>query len=1028
MKEKAKKQINNIRLKLFMLLCIASIGTSVQGQQGELLVGGIVLSKDDGQPLPGADIQVKGTTKGTVTDFDGKFSIRLAVGERTLIVSYLGFLSQEVKINGQAPLRVLLESDAKNLEEVVVMGSGISQSRKEIGNAITVLKADEIVKIPSPGLMASLQGKVPGAQITQNSGDPAGGFSIRLRGPSTISGSSEPLYIIDGVVASNLTTNVTNLNVEAGSGQPGQNRMADLNPNDIASMNILNGSAAAAIYGSRASNGVVIITTHKGAMGAGSPKFMFKSVVKVNELRKKVDTNLRGEQFVSAPGGRLWPISGMDSNGQQTTFRNLSSEKFAVTRYDYQDQVFRTGYGTENYVSMTGGGQNIGYNASVGYSTNEGIIRNTDFNRFSTRLGFTHKVADWLTYSTGLYYVQSKSQEKPDGNVFWSPINSMNITNNIYDITRRDANGNLLAVEASRVNPLSIIETFDINQKVNRVIPHLKVTINPFDFLTIDQTVGLDSYTQTGNIFIPTYPYDGVNPSFFNKGYAGQAQAKVFNWNYDAIAKLTFQLGSELKSETSLGYNFQSSKINMEGSQGKDLDNSQQPTVPLRNILSEARLDIFGVFLQESLSYKERYFLTLAGRIDGATNFDPNHRMNFYPKISGSYLISDEAFWQGRLKDIFNSFRLRSSFGEAGNLTAIAPYERFGRYIPGDFFGQNNVLQQESRLGNLNLKPERTREFEVGVDIHLLGNRAGIMATYYKQDISDLIVSRVLAASEGGLTRTENVGSMENKGFEASIYITPIKTADWTWDINLNYSQNRNKVIKTIGGPISIATVSGANPRVIEGEPLGVFYGTYYARNNDGSLLLNANGLPQQERGNLATGEPTRDANGQPTGDILRKIIGNPNPDFILGLGTSLSYKKLSFYMLWESVNGFDVFDADKRTRQGVGVGKMAEQELTGELPRGYIASIYPIEEFRIENGTFIKLREVSVSYDFGKIFKGIDNLNISVSGRNLFSIDNFFSYDPETNAGGQSSVLRSVNFGNSPIPRTFSFAVTANF
>ncbi|MBC9798276.1 SusC/RagA family TonB-linked outer membrane protein, partial [Sinomicrobium sp. FJxs] len=247
-------------------------------------------------------------------------------------------------------------------------------------------------------------------------------------------------------------------------------------------------------------------------------------------------------------------------------------------------------------------------------------------------------------------------------------------------------------------------------------------------------------------------------------------------------------------------------------------------------------------------------------------------------------------------------------------------------------------------------------------------------------------------------------------------------------DLSFNFSTNKNEVTNTSGGPISIASVSGALPQVREGEPLGVFYGTYYARNGDGSLLLTSEGLPQEERGDLATGQPQRDADGQPMGDQLKKVIGDPNADYILGIGTSLRYKKLSFSMLWEAVQGFDVFDADKRTRQGVGIGKMAEQELTGELPRGYIAAIYPVEEFRIEDGSFVKLREISFTYDFGKIANGIENFRLSLEGRNLFSIDNFFSYDPETNAGGQSNLLRSVNFGNAPIPRTFSLSVSANF
>ncbi|EIJ39572.1 TonB-linked outer membrane protein, SusC/RagA family [Galbibacter orientalis DSM 19592] len=996
----------------------------------ERTISGIVISEDDNQPLPGANVLFKGTTIGAVTDFDGKFSITISGEEKILVVSYIGYSSKEITIAlDQNTIEVYLNSNSNALEEVVVMGSSVSQSRKKIGNAITTLKSKDITSSPTPSVTAAIQGKIPGAQITQNSGDPAGGFSIRLRGPSTISGSSEPLYVIDGVITSNLTTNVTNLNVDAGAAQPGQNRMADINPNDIASINILNGSAAAAIYGSRASNGVVIINTKQGLMGNEEPEFYFKTSVNVNTVRKKVPTNLRGEQFESGLGERLWPIFGKDENGNLTPYQNLSSEKFDVTRYDYQDLIFDTGYGTDNYLSMRGGAPNIGYNASVGYTTNQGIIKNTDFKRLSTRLGFNHKVTDWLSYDVGAYFANSQSNEKPDGNVFWSPINSVNISNNIYDATRRDENGNLMAVEPTRVNPLSIIEDFDISQEINRFIPNLKVAIKPFDFLTINQTYGADMYTQVGHIYIPAYPYPDVNPSYFDKGYLSDTEAKIFNWNYDATATFDFDFSDELSSETIIGYNFQSSKLTLNGTQGRDLNANNIPTVPLEDKLSEDRLDIFGFFLQESLAYKDRYFLTVAGRVDGATNFAPDNRTNFYPKISGSYLLSNEPFWENsNLSNIFNSVRLRSSYGHAGNLTAISPYERFGSYSRNNFFGVQNTLVQDSRLGNLDLKPERTKEFEIGTDVNMFNNRVSFLFTYYNQNISDLIVRRVLSPSEGGLTRTENVGNMKNHGYEAYLNVSPIKNEDWQWDLNFNFSTNKNEVTNTSGGPISIATVSGALPQVREGEPLGVFYGTYYAQNTDGSLLLTPDGLPQTERGNITTGLPQRDANGQPVGDQLKKVIGDPNADYILAFGTNLTYKKLSFSMLWESVQGFDVFDADKRTRQGVGVGKMAEQELTGELPRGYIASIYPIEEFRIEDGSFIKLREISLSYKLGSLGNALNNVLISVQGRNLFSFDDFFSYDPETNAGGQSNLLRSVNFGNAPIPRTFSLSVSANF
>tara|TARA_R110002033_G_scaffold28871_4_gene64832 strand:- start:4976 stop:8026 length:3051 start_codon:yes stop_codon:yes gene_type:complete len=1011
-----------------------------QGLFAQSIVVSGTVKTTDGLPLPGASIVLKGTSIGGVSDFDGNFSISISDPiNKTLLISYIGYITKEVKLTAQnQTINITLNEDSNSLDEVIIIGSSLTQSRKKLGNAITTVKSAELVKAAPVNITSSLQGKVPGAQITQNSGDPAGGFSIRLRGPSTIKGSSEPLYVIDGVITSNLTTNVTNLNVSAGDAQPGQNRMVDINPNDIDNINILNGAAAAAIYGSRASNGVVIITTKKGKNFENGPELFYKSTFNVNTIRKKLDLNLRSEQFEtvanSALSGRLWPIFGFEPNtGALTTFSNLSTNKFNVTRYDYQDQIFQTGTGTDNYFSIRDGNEKMGYSASVGYLTNEGIIKNTQFNRLSARLNFNHTVTDWLSYDIGLYYANSQSDEKPDGNVFWSPINAMNITNNIFDITQRDTNGNLLAVESTRVNPLSIIETFDITQKVNHFIPNAHLKITPFENFTIDQIIGIDTYNQKGNIFIPVYPYAGVNPAYFDQGFVSTAEAKVFNWNYDINANYDIDINDKLNSSTTAGYSFQASKLEFDATQGRDLDANNNATVDLQTQPIDTKLDIFGFFLQETLSYQDKLFFTLAGRVDGATNFDVDNRLNFYPKVSGSYVISREPFWN--TNGAVNSARLRLSYGEAGNLTAISPYERFGSYTSNDFLG-STTLAQNSRLGNENLKPERTKEFEIGTDLSFFDNRASLLFTFYRQNIEDLIVSRVLAPSIGGSSRTENVGTMRNNGIEFYASITPIKTEDLNWDLNFNFSSNKNKVLSTIGGDITIATVTGAPPIVKEGEPLGVFYGTYYAKDTAGNLILSGPsttgapvGVPQVERGDLATGTPQRDANGQPTGDVLRKVIGDPNPDYILGIGTTIDYKKFSFSMLWEAVQGFDVFDADKRTRQGVGLGKLAEQELTGELPRGYIAGIYPIEEFRMEDGSFVKLREVSIGYEIGSLFNdSLKNVRVSLIGRNLISFDNFFSYDPETNAGGQSNLLRSVNFGNVPIPSTFALSLSTNF
>ncbi|VAW12411.1 Outer membrane TonB-dependent transporter, utilization system for glycans and polysaccharides (PUL), SusC family [hydrothermal vent metagenome] len=1026
--------------KIYPLLPMLLVMFFVQSTMAQSVTISGAITADDGLPLPGASVIIKGTSTGGITDFDGNYSISAndVSGER-LAISYLGYKTTIITLTGENQVvDAVLAVDSNSLDEVIVIGSSIAQERKKLGNAITTVKSAVLVKAAPENITSSLQGKVPGAQITQNSGDPAGGFSVRLRGPSTIQGSSEPLYVIDGVVTSNLTTNVTNLNVSAGDASPGQNRMVDINPNDIQSINILNGSAAAAIYGSRASNGVVIITTKKGINGLDGPEIFFKTTLRVNTIRKKLDLNLRGEEFVTIPNssltGRLWPIFGFNpADNSFAPFRYLSTDKFATTRYDYQDEIFQTGFGADNYFSMRNGNETMGYSASLGYLSNEGIIKNTKFDRFSARFNFNHTVNDWLSYDLGLYYANSSSDEKPDGNVFWSPINSVNITNNTFDITQRDGNGNLLAVENTRVNPLTIIETFDITQKVSHFIPNLHLKIKPLEKLTIDQIIGVDTYNQKGDIDIPIYPYANVNPAYFNNGFQSNAEVKVFNWNYDINATFDTDISSTLNSRTTAGYSFQASHLEFEATQGRDLDGSGNPSVTLPTQPIDAKLDIFGFFIQETLSYDDKLFFTLAGRIDGATNFDEDNRSNFYPKVSGSYVLSNESFWNN--DGLVNSARLRASYGEAGNLTAISPFERFGSYTSNDFLG-SSVLQQNNRLGNEGLVPERTKEFEIGTDLSFFNNRASLLFTYYRQNIEDLIVSRVLAPSIGGSQRTENVGAMRNNGIELYARITPIETEDLVWDLNFNFSSNKNKVLKTIGGDITIATSSGAPPVIQEGQPLGVFFGTYFARDDNGELILSGPsddgspvGVPQPERGDLATGAPQRDGNGQPTGEELRKVIGDPNPDYILAIGTDLKYKNFSFSMLWEAVQGFDIFDADKRTRQGVGLGRLAEQELSGELPRGYIAGIYPIEEFRMEDGSFVKLRELSIGYELPTLFNGsLKNVKIALIGRNLISFDNFFSYDPETNAGGQSNLLRAVNFGNVPIPSSYAISFSTNF
>ena len=354
-------------------------------------VSGTIKSESDGLSLPGVSVLIEGTSKSTVTDLDGKFSISVNENE-TLIFSFVGFGTKKVKISsGTSVINLRLAEETNTLSEVVVLGSTVRATRKELGNAVTSLKGEDLIKAQPGGLSTALQGKIAGAQVSQNSGDPAGGFSIKLRGTSSILGSSDPLYVIDGVVLNNATTNVTNLNVTTGNSnmQIGQNRSSDINPNDIQSIEVLNGGAAAAIYGSRAANGVVLITTKKGV--AGETRYTFSTSVTSNSIRKKLDLNTSNKQFVNASPA-LFPIQGNPKSPTTVNVlgRDLETRTIDVQRYDYQDDIFTTGVGTDTYFSLQGGDEKTKYFASLGYLVNEGIIKNTDFKRAGAKVRWKH--------------------------------------------------------------------------------------------------------------------------------------------------------------------------------------------------------------------------------------------------------------------------------------------------------------------------------------------------------------------------------------------------------------------------------------------------------------------------------------------------------------------------------------------------------------------------------------------------------------------------------------------------------------
>ncbi len=1000
------------------------------------------LTNAAGTGIPAGTVVIKNTNFGTSTAVDGsyQFTADLKPGKYTLLFSGVGYKSQEVSIdvNGASVTAdAVLTQDALSLDEVIVTGTSAGTTRRQMGSYVATVKAEDLSRGATSNVLAALQGKTAGAQITQNSGDPAGGISVRLRGISSILSSSEPLYIVDGVIVNNATNRVTNTqgNYDGQNfvGTIGQNRLSDINPADIERIEVLNGAAAAAIYGSRANAGVVQIFTKRGTSGA--PKVSFSTSVVMSSLRKKLDVNNSPTKF----GG---PTDGPGAQTQDILTPALTNTT-PVARYDYQDDIFRKAIGTDNTISVSGGTDKTKYFLSGSYFFNQGIIRNTDFQRYSFRTNVDQVLHKWVSVNLGLNYTNSSANEKPDGNSFFSPMNSITIIGNYHNIRERDVNGNLKAVgERGRVNPLSVIEDIKQKQTTGRIISNFGIKLKPLKNLTVDYTMGMDNFSQLGTTYMPPFAYN-VSDGFYGggaaldptrNGYASTGSNTFFGINHDVNATYNIDITGKISSTTQVGFSQQYEKNNYSLVQGRGLAPFVQVangfSTPLPTVDERSEISISGVFLQQNFKINSNFFLTGAARVDGSSVFGKDQRNQTYYKLSGSYVLSSTKFWEtSSLKNIWDMVKFRAAFGQSGNLTGIGAYERFNTYSSSSYVGRG-AFNSSARLANENVKPERQEELEFGTDMSFLGNRINFTLNVYDKKVTDLLISRVIAPTTGFSSLLDNFGSLSNKGFEIMLGATPVKGKDFSWNVNGIFNRNRNKATNIGTGLILFSTNGGAPVSILQNEPIGVFYGTFFATDANGNQIKNAAGIPEIERGiqNSPTTYTTqRGTNGLPTGTPLRRIIGDPNPDYTATLVNEFVYKKASLRVQLDAVKGGDVFNADFRTRQGVGGGKIAEQEQRGLLPRGYVSGIYAIEEWRVDDGSFTKLREVSLSYNVGKM-KWLSDLTLSVSGRNLVSWDNYKGYDPEVNAGGQSTILRGIDFGSVPIPRTFSIGLQAKF
>lgn len=1006
--------------RIVCLGLVLLVAAPAAAQQAATVTGRVVDARE-GAPMPGATVILEGTQIGAAAGADGAFSFAAPLtGTQTVRISFTGYRTERrtVQLAPGATVdlgTVRLAEDILRTEEIVVTGTGIPVERRQLGNTIATVEARDIQDVGARSVDQALAGKVPGALVQQNSGAAAGGISIRLRGTGTVLGSADPLYIVDGVIVDNASPGLIDL------GGGAQNRLVDLNPADIERIEIVKGAAAAALYGSRANNGVVQIFTRRGRTGA--PQVAVQTSVSASAVRRTLPVN-------RAPFSRPEGVAGRQP----------------VERFDYQEDIFRAAAGTEQHLSITGGQAGTTYFVSGGHLYNQGVVRGDDFQRVTARARVDQALGQRITLSVGGNFTSSGGSDIPNGGLtsnygaltgFIFGPNTINIAPD--PVTGVFPRGLVLA------NPREVVERYDFRQRTTRFTGDAQLGVVLAEGLRLDYTLGLDTYEQAATAFIPR----GTSAPGYPLGFARRAERTTTLLNQDLRARYQTELAG-VASTTLLGATFEVERLSTVAAQGTDIPlgirTVSGAAVPAAPGESRSEQRLAGFFAQQTLGFGGRLFVTAAARLDASSAFGPANRWNFYPKVSAAYALSDEAFWRASaLGRALPLVRLRASYGETGGITAIGPFDRFNRFAPTTYNNQPGFTPVTQR-GNEDIRPERQREIEAGVDLAFLGGRAGLELTVYDQRTTDLLLNRTVAPTTGALNQLQNVGTLTNRGLEVLLRAQPVATRAAGWTVTATFAANRNRVDGIEGEVLGFPDSFGGFTAAVNGQPIGVFYGSTFRRDDQGRILgqaVNRSGpvpTPAVDANNNPILVPaTRDRNGylvDADGNFVygvvgpAGVIGDPNPDWTGSLINELEAGAFSLRLQLDASIGNDVFNFTRRLAALPNFGTLVDyqREIEGILPVGYNSRVFNLFEHWVEDGSYVKVRELAVSYRVPAtaLPPGLRGLRVTAFGRNLFSFDRYSGYDPEINVGGQRTGVRGFDFVETPIPRTVGLTVSA--
>ncbi len=950
---------------------------------------------NDGTTMPGVTVVIKGTSTGTTTGSDGQFSLS-APADATLVFSFIGFATAEIAVAGKTLVDVTLTESATNLSEVVVMGYG-TQQKKDVTGAVASVTAKEFKDRPNTQLGYALEGKVAGVQVVRPSGQPQAGFTIRVRGTSTITAGSEPLYIVDGVP----TTSVN-----------------QINPSDIESMSILKDASAASIYGASGSNGVVIITTKRG--GNQKTKVTFDTYMGSSKVWRKLDV-LNAAQYKDL-------VSEM---GQTTDW--------SLYPYDshWQDQAFRTGHQQSYQLAVSGGNENTNYYISGSWMKQEGIEITNVVDRYNFKTNLDHTVNKVLKVGTSISYNRWRDVSVNETGR-WGAINSLITGAPVTEVYNADGTFAANPFIPDLENPIALLLANDHAYVNARFLGNVYAEISPVQDLKFRTMFGYEQNNGTYTGWVD--PYRSREGRNF-QGIADLNSNEQTYWISENT--LTYSKNFEKNSLTALaGFVVSENDLNSSNINAKGFGGSAIQTVnggSTRTATAGITQRRNAAFLSRvNYGYDDKYLLTANFRADASTVFSATDNVwGYFPSFSAGWRISKEDFFTGL--DFINDLKFRAGYGEVGN-DQVGNYASYGLVSAGAFYVYGgNVVPGTSpvTLENKNLKWETTKQTNFGLDFAFLDNRILFTTDYYIKKTTDMLLNRPIPASVGlpSSTATKNIGEMENRGFEFQVTSHNLNSQNelkWTTDFNISF--NKSKIISLDGGTIKVGNISDRGSVAIaqEGQPLGLFFG-YISDGVD-----------------PATGDMIyRDLDGDSTlSDGDKTIIGNANPKYTFGLTNTFTYKGWSFSFFFQGVQGNDIFNASRIETEGL---SMETNQLATVLNRwttpgqntGIPRATYGdftnslISSRFIEDGSFVRLKSLSLGYELPKSI--ISKLNVSrlylyISSENLLTFTKYSGFDPEVSVYGLSSnnteknIAPGVDYGTYPQSRDFLVGLNVTF